>query len=751
MNELKMNVRAWILALTMLVLGACSSDDSNNQAPIVALSVGAELNVEVGENLAIEISARDPEGGALDFDYQAKPEGNWSLGSAQFFKSGTGARFDWAPISSDVTKTEPLRLIFIVRDQAGKTTEKTVSVTITPGNGTPRFSSSASELYDPRVGKPMRFDVTVRDDDSTEVEITMIESSAPVGSSFTQTDAFAGTFEWKPTVEQAKRQVHSVTFVADDGINPPVEQTVTIVIRTSSGTVIKPNQTDLACPGELVISHDPLPAQTTLADYEIRASLIGSNATRYDEMVVYWTVGNPYGEGSTAPEDAFEGITMESENGTDFHAAIGNQASIIQPGVPLVISYTICAIDTDSTDSTSVVCVPSTGEFNLYHAFAAYLPEDASECIDDGIDEFIGSGNDDFVSASSISDSQFSFYRTCKNNADFHMLQVRADEAYVIAVVYSNDLAPTVTAYDDARQPISLKESSCTGLSTLEITNDSASTQTYYVKVEGQNNIEYQVGAVKTQGGSGGCTDESLEPNERAIDASPVSSGDNISAEICDDGDLDVYAIDLNSGDVITVVHRFSNNAGNLDMTLFAPSQVADVSPSGSGVALTFGLIDEETLTHTATETGTYYLLVFNNNSSAVPYTLDVSITAAPPCPDNDAYSGGLGNHTQDSAALIPNMDEVTLSSLTICPGKPDWYQRTEFKGAPVLGELTVTGQGTLNDISLEAFNLQGTRIATASQVGSSLSFDYTPASTDQVFIKVSATAPTDYELFILR
>ncbi|MEZ4461441.1 MAG: hypothetical protein R3E66_17330 [bacterium] len=747
-----MTVRSWFLILALTVLGACSADDSNNQPPVVALNVGASVNIEVGETLSIEVSANDPEGGSLQFDYQAKPDGNWSLSSAQFFKSATGARLDWAPIASDVTTTEPLRLIFIVKDDAGKTTEKTVNVTITPGNGTPRFTSSASELYDPRVGKPMKFEVTVRDDDSNEVTMTMVEAGAPIGSSFTQTDAFAGVFEWLPTVEQAKRRVHSVTFVADDGVNDPVEMTVTIVIRSNSGTVIKPGQTDLACPGEAVIGHDPLAAQTTLGDYVIEASLIGSNATRYDEMVIYWTIGNPYGEGSDDPKDAFEGITMESENGTDFVGAIGNQASIIQPGVPLVVSYTICAIDKDSSDATSVVCVPSTGEFNLYHSFAAYLPDDAAECIDDGVDAFVGSGNDDFDSASLISDSSFSFFRTCKNNVDYHALQVRAGEAYVLAVVYGKDLAPTVTGYDDARQPLNMKTSSCTGLSTLEVTNTTNSTQTYYVKVEGQNNIEYQVRAVKTQGGSGGCSDEALEPNENAIDASPVSAGDTVSAEICDEGDIDVYAIDLNAGDEVRVIHAFSNAAGNLDMTLFPPSQADEISPSGSGVAFTFGLVDEEVLTHTATETGTYYLLVFNNNPSSVPYTLDFRVTAAPPCPDNDTYSGGGGNHTQATAALIPTTDEVTLSSLTICPGKPDWYQRTEFTGASVLGELTVNaGEGTIDDISLEAYNLQGTKIADGAKLGNTLSFDYTPASNGQVFIKVSATAKTNYELYILR
>jgi len=745
-----MNARFWIFLLVIGMFSACSADDSNNQPPVVALNVGASINVEVGETLTIEVSASDPEGGALQFDYQAKPDGNWTLNTAQFFKSANGARFDWAPLASDVTTTEPLRLIFIVKDDSGKTTEKTVNVTITPGNGTPRFVSSASELYDPRVGKPMKFDVVVRDDDSNEVELTMLESAAPVGSSFTQTDSFSGVFEWQPNVEQVKRRVHSVTFIADDTINAPVEYTVTIVIRSNSGAVIKPGQTTLSCPGEAVIRHTPLGAQTTLGDYNIEASLVGAGIGRYDEMVIYWTIGNPYREGSDDPKDAFEGISMTTDDGTNFYAAIGNQAGIIQSGTPLVVSYTICAIDKDSSDSESVLCVPSTGDFNLYHSFAAYLPDDATMCIDDGIDRMIG--NDDFDSAGLLSDSSFTFYRTCKNNPDFHSLPVRPGEAYVIAVVYGDDLAPNVTGYDNDRQPITVEKSSCTGLSTLEVTNTGSTTQTYFIKVEGQDNIEYQIRTIKTQGGSGGCSDEALEPNESALDASPVSAGDSVSAEICEENDIDVYAIELKAGDEITVVHKFSNTAGNLDMTLFPPSQAGEISPAGNGVAYTFGLVDEETLTHTATETGTYYLLVFNNNPSSASYTLDFSVSAAPACPDTDMYSQGAGNHTQVSAALIPNMNDVTLSPLMVCPGNPDWYQRTEFKNALVLGELTVlAGTGTVNDIVLEAYNLADTKIATGTKSGNALSFDYTPAATDQVFIKVSATVKSNYELLMLR
>ena len=67
--------------------------------------------------------------------------------------------------------------------------------------------------------------------------------------------------------------------------------------------------------------------------------------------------------------------------------------------------------------------------------------------------------------------------------------------------------------------------------------------------------------------GTTGCVDADMEPNENANDAFVVMSGDAFDAEICDPDDLDVYAVDLQVGDEITVAHTFVNAEGNQDMT----------------------------------------------------------------------------------------------------------------------------------------------------------------------------------------
>ena len=112
------------------------------------------------------------------------------------------------------------------------------------------------------------------------------------------------------------------------------------------------------------------------------------------------------------------------------------------------------------------------------------------------------------------------------------------------------------------------------------------------------------------------------EPNDTVNEATVIAAGTTIAAINCGFDDDDVYAIDLVAGQMITLTHSFSNAAGNLDMNLHAPSQAADVSKNGSAVAITFAFEDVETIQHVAEETGTYYVLSFNNNESQNPYTL---------------------------------------------------------------------------------------------------------------------------------
>lgn len=121
------------------------------------------------------------------------------------------------------------------------------------------------------------------------------------------------------------------------------------------------------------------------------------------------------------------------------------------------------------------------------------------------------------------------------------------------------------------------------------------------------------------------CPDQ-YEPNNVVADATAVTSGMTISAANCGFDDDDVYAINLTAGQTITLTHSFMNAGGNLDLNLHAPSQAADVGKTGSYAAITFSFDDVETITHVAAESGTYYILSFNNNETQNAYTLSIDV-----------------------------------------------------------------------------------------------------------------------------
>lgn len=749
----------FIAVLGAFALTSCSADDSSNKPPVVTLDVSNDVTVVVGDTLNIVVNAQDPEGGDLTFDYEVRPVERFSVSSADFLKSDRQARFQWGPIASDVTDGDPMRLIFIVKDGSGQVTEKTVNVSIVPGNGIPRFQNSQSELYDPRIGKPLVINVKVRDDDSNEVQLSIDESTAPPGSTFEQIGPFEGVYEWEPTVEQLKRRVHSVTFLADDDQSDVVEYKVSIVIRSRSGGELKAESLELECPGEEVIQHDPLLAQRGIGDYVIEASLSPSAASKYDKMVAYWTIGNPYGgeecDLATGEGDCFEGIELNSPNGTDFSGSIGNQ---LGAGNIDSVHYQLCAIDEDG-GSDAVICAPSAGQFELYHSFAV-VSDDAEACVDDFFDQGEG-GNNNFDDATGVIPGDFTFARTCAaDEADYHSLRVRPGEKYLFAAIYPEGSEIEVEAFDDSRSAIEVLRSECTGLSGLEVSvPEDGSESTFYLKLSGGDDITYQVTAVRTEGGAGGCVDDSIEPNDTPLDAAEASDGSTISAEICRQGDVDLYAIELNGGDVLNATTTFTNANGNLDMELFAPSQ-ADVAGGdgiGQGVEFTFSFDDMETLTHEAEESGTYYLMVFNNEPTRNEYSIEFSVDAAPPCNDDDTppVSGDPAtNHTQADAWRIPQPagnEVVTVSGQTACPGQADWFQRTEFAGAQVLGELIVTSGGTIDNISLEVFDLQSNLLTSGEVNGQRIDFDYTPTASGQIYIKIVSDVKLDYSLDLLR
>jgi hypothetical protein len=716
--------RALFLALAALAVAgftvACGADTVENQAPTLTLNVSSEETYVVGDDVVqIQATATDPDDGKVSFEVVNRPE------RAELQTFSNSALFTWDPITSDVTNGEPLRLIFVAKDAQGERAEAVVNVTILAGNGTPKFSTASSKLYDPNSDKPLSFEVEVRDDDSRQVILSMPDEKAPEGASFQQVDDKRGEFTWNPSVGQRSKRVHSVTFVADDSQNDPVSLEVTIILQKGGGGggggTTDPDPTQ-SCEDTPII-HDPIGAQRTIDDYEIEASFSASAAAKYDAAYLYWTTDD-----AMNVEAEFESADMKID-GTLLRAAIPNL--LLPEGSTKTVYYSICALDQEAPEDAedAFVCVPG----SVYFSFNAYSPDEAS-CVDD-------SAGSSFSSATLIPDDVYGTHALCEGSADFHKFTVQAGEVVDLYLTYSLGQQIDIKLYDDAqKQRDNISFSDCYGIAYIPLQAPDTGEKTWFVEVSGDD-APYQITAYREQGGGGTCGDEDLEPNDTAGNATLVFEETETfqGASICEQDDVDIYAFDMLVGDEVDASLTFTHANGDLDVSLFAPSQADNVAYGSVSVADGLSEDDNEQVVHVAEESGIYYLLVTTIDE---PNSYDLTIST--PCGDDDSF--GSSNHSQAGAALI---EPLTYPDLKMCAGRPDWYQRTGFVGKSVLAEVTV-GQGArASDVDFSVYNANG-RLETATVDGDSLNLDFTPTSQEQYFYKVSGTKDMIYELTFL-
>lgn len=362
--------------LLTLSVAACADEAENNSPTVVLNPDGPDVNYTVGDPVFIKILAKDPDGDALDFSYKARTSNMLSTieRNATFIPSSSEATLSWTPDSADVTASAgPLELIFIVRDSRGAEVQRKLNVTIVPGNGAPRFESSANQIYRSCCDEPLSFEVKVRDDDSDQVTLSMEKPLQ--GAMFEQTGAKKGRFTWTPSPTQAAQRIHATRFIVDDGQNSPESQDVTIVIY--SGQVGPNDPQEDICKGESVIEHVPLGPKrgASIKEFPITGKLVGAAAGRYDRAAVSWTATR---DPVRDPSASLSTVDLNLE-GDAFSGSFVNFAPM--DGRDLTVFYKICLIDSDARadDPEALLCAPSRD--NLFYSFKSYASEEG-QCMD---------------------------------------------------------------------------------------------------------------------------------------------------------------------------------------------------------------------------------------------------------------------------------------------------------------------------------------------------------------------------------
>lgn len=109
----------------------------------------------------------------------------------------------------------------------------------------------------------------------------------------------------------------------------------------------------------------------------------------------------------------------------------------------------------------------------------------------------------------------------------------------------------------------------------------------------------------------------SASPGSDFSSAGSISEGEYGEFSI-DSGEEHYFEIDLDQGDQLEVTMQFDHDGGDLDIDLYNPDQM--VVDSGTSVS------DDETVSVTASQSGTYYVVPYGFLSASNDYELDVDV-----------------------------------------------------------------------------------------------------------------------------
>lgn len=720
-----MTMNYWISTILLLAtaLGfgfGCASDGGEITAPDLILDVSSEETYTAGQDVVlIHLRATDPQDMELEFEAFDTPE------RSTFTTFRNEAVFTWDPIVSDVTGTNPHRLVFAVTNEAGKTTERIVNIHVNASDGTTRFLTSSSQLHNPTSDEPLRFDVRVEHSDAPQVILSMPEDRAPEGATFEQTDDFEGLFEWRPSLQQRDQRIHHVLFEADDN-EEIVEYQVTIVLQDpGAGGAPTPSPSDdstpQTCSDDDAIAHEPLGAQRTAQPFQIEG-IITDTSRDWEEALLYWTTDDPLSE---APEYDLKALELD---GSEFSGELSNP--LLDPGQSLEFSYYICVFAAQGGDD-DVICTPD----DFLYRFIAYSPDD-EKCRDDGIDMT----SPDL--AGDISTTIWEPYRVCADTPKYHHYEVTDGETVEVAISFPAGTNPKLDfSLDD--ELVDFEMLPCIGLAYATI-EEPGTLQVRVIDddfpyhITGFSELEEEEEEPETPV----CPGDEYEPNDTPDQATLITQDfqafDDMA--ICTEDDIDIFALEMVRGDSFDALLFFNHAQGDLDMTLFSPSQTDEVVAGGYGVAQGWSTDDDESISYVADESGLHYLSVVT-----IDEPNEYELLVERQCRVDDEFAGNHG-------FLEPaNIDIDAYESLKICEGQSDYYRLSNDSTTNItwIGDIYVE-YGTLDTFDVAVHDEMGALIEQGERVDDRIEFFVDPEPHQSLVIEIQSSEPAlyDFDLF---
>lgn len=638
-----------LLALTILT--ACAEGSGVSLQPI-----GAQT-VRVNEILMVTIAIDNPEGRAVELRVEAPDLPMFDRVHSLSTEPG-GAVFRWAPISSHVGTHE---LTFILSGSGGgsELDRETALVEVLPSSDSaPVFvRPGAGGTYDVEREPCVQFDVEVRDDDSTDVDIGT-RTEPPEGATLANSGPRRATFDWCPTPDQiAAAERWTIQLFADDRDHPRVEHDYIVVLRSG------PKE---GCPGAAPVISVERPAMgeaiTSGTSYPIEVSVSDDMGLR-DAPLLYYTTSAP-ADPSMPDVTEFEQATFEPGEGGRYVARVpplGLAVGAMQEvwflvsatdnddpsgslcdhrtdsavvsffavgGMPADGSLRQCDFCTASTECASGICATAAGGARCVDACsetdcatglcgATVTTEGGTRAGCGPVSDVCGGGggsctddareDDDSSGTATTYTSPITDGQVCGGDEDY----------FAISVPSGNEVTVTLDGFVHADGDLDLEVRGADGMilgtsasvrdvETVSYCNGAASTTlTARVFGFGMDQNAYSFRADVAPDPAGCCVDDPGEDDDARTSARAASFvGDvaSVDGTVCP-GDDDWIAIPMDGPGTIEVLVLFTHAMGDIDVALH--------DPAGTRLASSVTLSDDEMLSVDVAGGGTYALRVY--------------------------------------------------------------------------------------------------------------------------------------------
>ena len=222
------------------------------------------------------------------------------------------------------------------------------------------------------------------------------------------------------------------------------------------------------------------------------------------------------------------------------------------------------------------------------------------------------------------------------------------------------------------------------------------------------------------------CLPDSLEPNEDLASAALITAGTHNNLSICP-ADADWYAIDLLTGDTLSVDLFFDHDEGDLGLQAF--------DASGTSLSTVNSNDDNETMTLGVSADGLLYLEVtLDPDQGSVPgnsYSLVVDAVSLT-CP-TDAYE------PNDNAAGPAAVGPGTYTGLSACDTDADYYA-IDLAGGDLL-DVDVLFSHAGGDIDLALLDIAGSVITESISSDDNESLSHAVTATATYLVRVELVA----------